>query len=140
FTSRRQTRAAIALFVIGAIHWIDILLIALHRQEAAGSAFAQSQLNSSSIVHLIMGGLFLVAAFLVRKGRNWVRIAIVVLLIFQLIGHLTLPLVVSILPTEAWSIVAVQVFSLLFELAVVFLLWFARPSRAFFTLGRRQRS
>jgi hypothetical protein len=133
---REVTWAALSLLVIGFIHYLAIFLIATHRQEAVSSAMTQYLFNSSIVVHVISGTLFVLFALLVRSGRNWLRILITVLLVIQLLAHLSLPTLMALLPSEAVFTLTVQAVSLLFELAALFLLWFSRPVRLYFAAGK----
>ena len=126
----------VSLLVIGVIHYVDIFLIATHRQEAAPSGMTQYLFESSMIVHVVFGTLFILACVAVRTGRNWLRIVVTVLLVIQVLAHLSLPTLIALLPGEAVAITAVQVISLLFEVAALFLLWRPRPIRLFFK-GRK---
>lgn len=128
--------AACSLFAVGLIHWLDIVLIATHRQEAVPSAMTQYLLNSSIVVHVIFGTLFILCAWLIRTGRNWLRLCVTVLLAIELLAHLSLPTIIALLPGEAIATIIVQAISLLFELAALFLLWFPRPTRLFFTVRK----
>jgi hypothetical protein len=129
---REVTWAALSLLVIGFIHYLDIFLIAGHRQEAVSSAMTQYLFNSSTVVHAIFGTLFVLFALLIRTGQNWLRILVTGLLVLQLLAHLSLPTIMALLPSEAVFTLTVQAVSLLFELAALFLLWFSRPARLYF--------
>lgn len=122
----------LCFIVIGVIHYVAIFLIATHRQDADLSPLTQNIFESSMIIHVIMGTIFILMRIVIRTGRNWLRILATVLLVIQLLAHLSIVTLIRLLPDQAVPTIAVQAISLVFELAALFLLWRSQQAGVYF--------
>jgi hypothetical protein len=117
-----------ALLVVAAVHLLAIVLLLVNQAAVAeGTSRTNYTGPSQVVVHIVLAVLFALAAAVLP--RRWGRVAATVLLGLQLLAHATLPLVVAMLPAFAAQIVLVQLFSLVFEVAALWLLWGSRASR-----------
>jgi hypothetical protein len=99
-----------------------------------------SQVWESAVPHVLIPVLLLWRASGLRGRRPRARIVLTVLLGVQLLAHATLPMTLHQLPGYGPLIIAVQAFSLVFELAALALLWGPRESRDWFALSPSPRS
>lgn len=143
----RELRWAIlCICVVAAVHLAALVLVLTHtdviRDALANTNpditstrlddLAQTQVVSSVVPHILLPLLLLWRAYRLRQGRPSSRIWITVLLVIQLLAHATLPMVLAVLPGYEGWVIAVQAFSLVFELATLWLLWVPAPMRALF--------
>jgi hypothetical protein len=138
-TPRTVVLAALGLLGVAVIHVLAMGLLLVNAQEVAEGMRRTHYVGGSPVVtHIVFAVLLVLLAggLALGTGRRWMRIAVTVVLTLQLLAHATLPAVVAILPAHAVEIVAVQAASLVLEIATLWLLWFAGPSRAWFAPGR----
>jgi hypothetical protein len=125
--------AAASLLIVVAVHLLAIWLLSVNQREVTeGMRRVRYTGVSQSLVHIVFAGAFALTALALVRGWRWSRLIGTLLLLLQFLAHSTLPLVLAILPTFAIQIVIVQFLSLVFELTTLYLLWFPKPSRAFF--------
>jgi hypothetical protein len=136
-SSRREQAArcllALAVINIGAL--IEFLLRAQlvaaairHRDQHRLPAHEVSRIiagmvGGSSAGHVVFAALFVWLAVKVRGGRPWARWVATALVVLEMLDHLTIPILVSLLPSVAGEIIAVQAVALVFEIAALVLLW-----------------
>lgn len=143
---REVNRAIVATCVVAAVHLAALVLIAWHVnviRDALASAhpgvttaqlaeLTQSQVLSSVVPHVVLAVVLPWRAYRLRSARPRSRTILTVLLALQLAAHATLPMVLAVLPGYAAWVIAVQGFSLAFEITALWLLWVPGPARAFF--------
>jgi hypothetical protein len=147
---RDLRRAFLAVLVVAAVHLVALVLIALHVDVIRGAtaaahpdlaadridALTRSQVFSSVVPHVVLALVLPWRAWALRSGRRSARIILTVLLGLQLLAHATLPVVLRELPGYAGWVIAVQAFSLVFELLALWLIWVPAPVREFFRAPR----
>jgi hypothetical protein len=112
-----------------------------HRLPAAEiNRIIDAMVGGSSAVHVVLAVLFVWLAIKLRHGRPWARRVATVLIVLEMLDHLTLPTLASLLPSVAGEIIAVQAVAFVFEVAALVLMWAPRPPGAFASQGRRARS
>jgi hypothetical protein len=139
-------RAGLAVGVVAAVHLVALVLVLTHRADILATTAADhpdwapdriaeqasSQVWESVLPHVLIPVLLLWRASGLRTRRPRARIVLTVLLGVQLLAHATLPMTLHQLPGYAPVIIAVQAFSLVFEVAALALLWGPRESREWF--------
>jgi hypothetical protein len=93
---------------------------------------------SSVVPHVIFAILLPLRAYRLRTGRSRARTILTVLLALQIAAHGTLPMVLKVLPGYGAWVIAVQAFSLVFEVAALWLLWGSPAARRFFAPSAAQ--
>ena len=146
-TTPPHLRSAVAaVFVVAAVHVAALILIGLHVDVIRGSVAAAhpgidagrlseltgTQVLSSVVPHVLLVVLLSWRAWRLRSGRPRTRIVVTILLAVQLLAHATLPTVLRMLPGYGGWVTGVQAFSLVFELAALWLLWAPKQVRAYF--------
>jgi hypothetical protein len=139
--SSRRDQAAWCLLVLSVINigaLIEFLLRARlvaaairHRDQHRLPAHEVSRIiatmvGGSSAAHVVFAVLFVWLAVKVRGGRPWARWVATALVVLEMLDHLTVPVLVSLLPSVAGEIIAVQAVALVFETAALVLLWAPR--------------
>src|SRR5947209_13718103 len=136
-----------------------LVLFILNRGAVAGAVASmnpgmspgeiEATVNSIQLLvngaHVFFGVLSLCFAFLIRTGRNWVRVAssvVFVLALLEMLYAWSSPTnVPAILPAPGRPyIIAVQVIMVLILLACALLQWLPPASRAFFAAKKRRAS
>jgi hypothetical protein len=144
-------RAAMAIFVIAAIHVLALALVATHRDAIAAAVAsahpgwpgaridreAFSRFLQSLVPHAILPVVLVVRGRRLLAGGRRARLVITILLGVQLAAHATLPLQLERFPGYGPWLIAVQAVSLAFEGAALWLLWRPRPARAYFAGPRK---
>lgn len=139
-------RAVLAVRVVAAVHLAALVLVLTHRDVIAATtaadhpdwmsarigAQAGAQVWQSAVPHVVIPLLLLWRASTLRTGRPRARTVLTVLLGVQVLAHATLPLTLHQLPGYGPAVLAVQAFSLAFEVTALVLLWAPRSSRAWF--------
>src|SRR3954468_1791249 len=135
-------RAQLAIFAVAAIHVLALALVVTHRDVIAGAiaaqhpgadvdALANAAVWQSAIPHIVLAILLPLRALRLRNGRRSSRIILTVVLGIQLLAHASLPVTLSQLPGYGPWVIAVQAFSLVFEVTALVLLW-TKESTGFF--------
>src|SRR6266487_570589 len=134
----RQVRwAIVATCVVAAVHVAALILIAQHVDVIRGAlsaahptasatqvnALTRSQVLNSVVPHVVLAIVLPWRAYRLLSGRRSARVVLTALLAVQLAAHATLPMVLAVLPGYAGWVIAVQGFSLVFEVAALGLLW-----------------
>jgi hypothetical protein len=144
--STSVSRAINCLYVVVVVHLVAAVLLVLHRDvinhaiaaahptwpAARAGSVATSLFSSSLAVHLVLAAVLLIRGRSLRSGRPLVRVFITALLVLQLLAHATIRTQLDMLPGYAGWLLAVQGFSLIFELATLWLLWGTPDGRAYF--------
>jgi hypothetical protein len=132
--SIRRTIAAVG--VVAAVHVAALALIVTHRDVIAGALPAGADVGAAVqqmvIPHIVLAILLPLRALRLRGGRPRARIVLTIVLMIQIAAHLTLPMVLRELPGYGAWVIAIQGFSLIFEVSALVLLWSA-GSRRFFS-------
>jgi hypothetical protein len=139
-------RVQYAVLVVAVIHVLALVLVLLHRDVIAGAmaaahptgdvdALTDAAVKQAVIPHVVLAILLPLRAWRLRRGRTGARTFLTVVLIIQVLAHLTLPMVLAELPGYAGWVIAVQAVSLVFELAALWWLWTPAAGR-FFTSAR----
>lgn len=120
----------IVVVAITAVSWKSITRTELHplpahTTVAQATQAIHTQLTANVILDVIFAGLYVLFAFLVKQGRNWARMTLMVVIVvfglFDILGG-----------TNVFTLVTVLV-----ELVAVGLLYMP-PARAYFTPADRQ--
>jgi hypothetical protein len=142
--SSRRDRAARCLLLLAVINvaaLIEFLIRAplvaaairhrdQHRLPAQEvSRIITAMVTGSSAAHVVFAVLFVWLAVKVRGGRPWARWVATVLVALEMLDHLSIPLLTSLLPSVAGEIIVVQAVAFVFEVAALILLWAPRPHR-----------
>jgi hypothetical protein len=139
-------RAAWATCIVAAVHVAALALILTHvdvvRTALAASHpnvtaakladLTQSQVLSSVVPHVVFAIVLPLCAYRLLTGRSRARTVLTVLLALQIAAHATLAMVLAVLPGYALWVIGVQAFSLVFEVAALWLLWGTAPAKRFF--------
>jgi hypothetical protein len=144
-------RATLAVGVVAAVHLVALVLVLTHQGDIAATTAADhpdwapdrvaeqasSQVWESVLPHVLIPVLLLWRASTLRSRRPRARVVLTVLLGVQLLAHASLPITLHQLPGYAPVVLAVQAFSLVFEVAALVLLWGPRDSREWFVAAPR---
>jgi hypothetical protein len=139
-----------AVYVVAAIHVLALVLVLTHRDvftDAVVSSHpdwsqariddeARSRYLQTLIPHVILPVVFVLRGRRLLEGKGRTRVVITALLGLQLVAHATLPIQLHYVPGYGAWLVAVQAFSLVFELAALWLLWAQADTRRFFAQPR----
>jgi hypothetical protein len=143
----RQVELAVrALYVLAAIHLLALVLVATHHGVLTAAVAADhpswspervgkvagSLFRSTLVPHIVLPVVFLARGRALRSGRRRARTILTALLGLQLLAHATLPLQLRLFPGYGPWIIGVQVVSLVFEAATLYLLWGTEEARRFF--------
>jgi hypothetical protein len=141
---RWAVRCLIAFVVLNLIV-IGLLLtqrgVIANTIRQANPGWSQSQLDNftfsivygASAVHLIFAAITIWLAFKLRAGLPWARMVLTLVLLV----NVAIAIGVFVSPIAGIAQQAINVISALLKLTAIGLLWFPRPSRAFFGQAKR---
>jgi hypothetical protein len=144
--STSVSRAINCLYVVVTVHLGAAVLLIAHRDvinhaiaaahpawpAARAASVATSLFSSSLAVHVLLAVVLLIRGRSLRSGRARTRVFVTALLVLQLAAHATIRTQLDMLPGYAGWLLAVQGFSLIFEIATLWLLWGTPDGRAYF--------
>lgn len=129
--------ASYAVFVVAAVHLVALVLLMTHQDVIRSSVVAdhpgwtgaqvarqtRTLVTQSLIPHIVLPLILTVRGSRLLAGRARGRGLLTTVLVIQVLAHATLPISLHELPGYATPLVAVQAFSLVFEVTALVGLW-----------------